>query len=143
MPSDPYPEGRIQKSEFGNLLPDILNLTVRPKLSELIRNDKDITNKSLLHSAFKKETGSTVSFSTFNTWLQMIGITFRKSVQIDGLTPQIEVPAPGGAVGPRPDAGEEEQMDVKFDNESPMDLRPFRGSFGDAFGEIARQQGRM
>ena len=139
MPSDPYPEGRIQKSEFGNLLPDILFTIIKPLLARLVSGGT-ITNKSSLHSAFKKETGSTVSFSTFNTWLEILEISFRKTVKIDGLD---TVPAPGGAVGPRPDAGEEEPMDVKFDNESPMDLRPFRGSFGDAFGEIARQQGRM
>jgi len=138
MPSDPYPEGRLQKSEFGSLLPDVLNMVVRPTLSELIRKDEDITNKSSLHSAFKKETGSTVSFSTFSAWLQVLGISFRKSVQIDGLTPWSVSPAPGGADGPRPDAGEEGE--VKFDNESPFEFRAPRG-FGDAFGEIARQQG--
>ena len=137
MPSDPYPQSRIQKSEFGNILPDILFTIIKPLLARLVSGGT-ITNKSSLHTAFKKETGSTVSFSTFNTWLEILEISFRKTVKIDGLD---TVPAPGGAVGPRPDAGEEEE--VRFDNESPVDIRPFRGGFGDAFGEIARQQGSM
>lgn len=136
MTSDPYPEGRLQKSEFGNLLPDVLRQIVRPVLANLIAKHDDITNKSSLHSAFKKETESTVSFSTFNMWLEVLGIAFRKTVQIDGLT---QAPTPGGAgVGPRPDAGEAE-ADVQFDNETPMDFA--RPRFGDAFGEIARNSG--
>jgi len=105
-------------------------------LAALISKDSNITNKSSLHSAFKKETGSTVSFSTFNTWLEVLGIAFRKTVQIDGLT---QAPTPGGAgVGPRPDVGEPES-NVQFDNETPMDFA--RPRFGDAFGEIARNSG--
>jgi hypothetical protein len=135
MPNDPYPESKLQKSEFGTLLPDVLHRIVKPQLSELINLDTSITNKSTLHAAFKKATQSTVSFSTFNTWLEMLGIAFRKTIQIDGLVP---APTPGGAgVGPRPDVGEE---DVKFDNEETFDFRPSRG-FGDAFGEIARNSG--
>lgn len=137
MPNDPYPQPKLQRSEFGSLLPQVLTEFVRPYLSGLVRENPEITNKSLLHAAFKKNTGSTISFSTFNTWLDSLGISFRKTVQVEGLA---TIPAPGGAAGPRPDAGEE--IDVKFDNEEPQDLRPFRG-FGDAFGEIARQQGRM
>jgi hypothetical protein len=134
MPNDPYPEGRTQKSEFGTLLPDILFTIIKPMLAKLVSGG-NITNKSSLHSAFRKETGSTVSFSTFNAWLEILEISFRKTVQIDGLVP---APTPGGAgVGPRPDVGEE---DVKFDNEETFDFRPSRG-FGDAFGEIARNSG--
>lgn len=137
MPSDPYPESRLQKSEFGTLLPDVLKQIVRPVLADLIAKHDDITNKSSLHSAFKKETQSTVSFSTFNMWLELLGIAFRKTVQIDGLA---QVPAPGGAgVGPRPDAGEPEE-EVRFDNEATFDFTRPRG-FGDAFGEIARNSG--
>ena len=137
MPSDPYPEGRLQKSEFGTLLPDVLRQVVRPMLSDLIAMYSEITNKSSLHSAFKKETGSTVSFSTFNTWLQVLGIEFRKNIVIVGLAPD---PTPGGAgVGPRPDVGEPE-VEVQFDNETPMDFNRPRG-YGDAFGEIARNSG--
>jgi hypothetical protein len=137
MTSDPYPEGRLQKSEFGNLLPDVLRQIVRPVLADLIAKHEDITNKSSLHSAFKKETGSTVSFSTFNMWLEVLGISFRKNVVVVGLT---QVPTPGGAgVGPRPDVGEPE-VKVQFDNETPMDFNRPRG-YGDAFGEMARNSG--
>ena len=134
MTSDPYPEGRLQKSEFGNILPDILFTIIKPVLAKLVSGG-NITNKSSLHSAFRKETGSTVSFSTFNAWLEILEISFRKTVQIDGLT---QAPAPGGAVRPPPDAGEPE-TDVQFDNETPMDFA--RSRFGDAFGEIARNSG--
>jgi hypothetical protein len=136
MPSDPYPEGKPQRTEFGSLMTQVLTEIVRPYLAGLIRGDDTITNKSTLHAAFKKATGSTVSFSTFNGWLDTLGISFRKTVQIEGLNVS-PVPAPGGAVGPRPDAGEDE---VRFDNESPMEFRRPMG-FGDAFGEIARQIG--
>lgn len=136
MPNDPYPEPRLQRSEFGTLLPDVLNKIIKPELSALIQLDSSITNKSLLHAAFKKTTQSTVSFSTFNTWLELMGISFRKTVQVEGLTP---VPTPGGAAGPRPDVGEQEE-EVRFDNEAPFDFNRPRG-FGDAFGEIARNSG--
>jgi hypothetical protein len=134
MPNDPYPEGRTQKSEFGTLLPDILFTIIKPMLAKLVSGGT-ITNKSSLHSAFRKETGSTVSFSTFNAWLEILEISFRKTVQIDGLAP---APTPGGAAGPRPDAGDEEE--VRFDNETPFEFTRPRG-FGDAFGEIARNSG--
>jgi hypothetical protein len=137
MPNDPYPQPKLQRSEFGSLLPQVLTEFVRPYLSGLVRENPEITNKSLLHAAFKKSTGSTISFSTFNTWLDSLGISFRKTVQVEGLA---TIPAPGGAAGPRPDAGEDD--DVRFDNESPMEFRRPVG-FGDAFGEIARQQGNM
>lgn len=137
MSSDPYPEPRLQRSEFGTLLPDVLNKIIKPELAALIQLDSNITNKSTLHAAFKKTTQSTVSFSTFNAWLEMLGIAFRKTVQVEGLSP---VPAPGGAGGgPRPDAGEEEDVRVQFDNETPFDFNPRRGGYGDAFGEIARR----
>lgn len=134
MTTDPYPPSKLQRSEFGTLLMPVLQQIIKPALADLIRTDPEITNKSTLHAAFKKSTQSTVSFSTFNTWLEALGISFRKVVQIEGITTN-PVPAPGGAEGPRPDAGEQE---VKFDNEEPFDFRPSRG-FGDAFGEIARQ----
>ena len=134
MTTDPYPPSKLQRSEFGTLLMPVLQQIIKPALADLIRTDPEITNKSTLHTAFKKSTQSTVSFSTFNTWLEALGISFRKVVQIEGITP---VPAPGGGAGPRPDAGEQ---DVKFDNENTFDFRPSRG-FGDAFGEIARQSG--
>ena len=134
MTTDPYPPSKLQRSEFGTLLMPVLQQIIKPALAELIRTDSEITNKSTLHTAFKKSTQSTVSFSTFNTWLEALGISFRKVVQIEGITP---VPAPGGGAGPRPDAGEQ---DVKFDNEETFDFRPSRG-FGDAFGEIARNSG--
>ena len=132
MTTDPYPPSKLQRSEFGTLLMPVLQQIIKPALAELIRTDDEITNKSTLHTAFKKSTQSTVSFSTFSTWLEALGISFRKTVHIEGLSP---VPAPGGGAGPRPDAGEQE---VKFDNEEQLDFRPSRG-FGDAFGEIARQ----
>jgi hypothetical protein len=134
MTTDPYPPSKLQRSEFGTLLTDVLQQIIKPALADLIHTDPEITNKSTLHTAFKKSTQSTVSFSTFNTWLEALGISFRKVVQIEGITP---VPAPGGAVRPPPDAGEQ---DVKFDNENTFDFRPSRG-FGDAFGEIARKSG--
>lgn len=134
MTTDPYPPSKLQRSEFGTLLMPVLQQIIKPTLAELIRTDAEITNKSTLHTAFKKSTQSTVSFSTFNTWLEALGISFRKVVQIEGITTS-PVPAPGGGAGPRPDAGEQE---VKFDNEEQFDFRPSRG-FGDAFGEIARQ----
>lgn len=133
MTTDPYPPSKLQRSEFGSLLIPVLQQIIKPALADLIRTDPEITNKSTLHAAFKKSTQSTVSFSTFNTWLEVLGISFRKVVQIEGIT---STPAPGGAVRPPPDAGEE----VKFDNEEQFDFRPSRG-FGDAFGEIARNSG--
>jgi len=136
MTTDPYPPSKLQRSEFGTLLTDVLQQIIKPALADLIHTDPEITNKSTLHTAFKKSTQSTVSFSTFNTWLEALGISFRKVVQIEGITP---VPAPGGGAGPRPDAGEQ---DVKFDNENTFDFRPSRG-FGDAFGELARQSGEF
>lgn len=135
MTTDPYPPSKLQRSEFGSLLINVLDQIIKPSLAELIRTDPEITNKSTLHAAFKKSTGSTVSFATFNTWLDALGISFRKVVQIEGIN---STPAPGGAVRPPPDAGDE----VRFDNEDRMDFRPSRG-FGDAFGEIARQAGGM
>lgn len=139
MPNDPYPESaKLQRSEFGTLLPDVLNTIIKPALAALISQNAEITNKSLLHAAFKKQTQSTVSFSTFNAWLEILGIAFRKTVQVEGLTPS-RVPTPGGAVGPRPDVGEPEEV-VQFDNETPFDFNRPRG-FGDAFGEIARNSG--
>lgn len=134
MTTDPYPPSKLQRSEFGTLLTPMLQQIIKPALAELIRTDPEITNKSTLHTAFKKSTQSTVSFSTFNTWLEALGISFRKVVRIEGINTG-PVPAPGGGAGPRPDAGEQE---VKFDNEEQLDFRPSRG-FGDAFGEIARQ----
>lgn len=133
MTTDPYPPSKLQRSEFGTLLMPVLQQIIKPALAELIRTDPEITNKSTLHTAFKKSTQSTVSFSTFNTWLEALGISFRKVVRIEGINTG-PVPAPGGGSGPRPDAGEQE---VKFDNEEQFDFRPSRG-FGDAFGEIAR-----
>lgn len=133
MTTDPYPPSKLQRSEFGTLLMPVLQQIIKPALADLIRNDPEITNKSTLHTAFKKSTQSTVSFSTFNTWLEALGISFRKVVRIEGINTG-PVPAPGGGAGPRPDAGEQE---VKFDNEEQLDFRPSRG-FGDAFGEIAR-----
>lgn len=133
MTTDPYPPSKLQRSEFGTLLTPMLHQIIKPALADLIRNDPEITNKSTLHTAFKKSTQSTVSFSTFNTWLEALGISFRKVVRIEGINTG-PVPAPGGGAGPRPDAGEQE---VKFDNEEQLDFRPSRG-FGDAFGEIAR-----
>lgn len=133
MTTDPYPPSKLQRSEFGTLLMPVLQQIIKPALAELIRTDPEITNKSTLHTAFKKSTQSTVSFSTFNTWLEALGISFRKVVRIEGINTG-PVPAPGGGAGPRPDAGEQE---VKFDNEEQFDFRPSRG-FGDAFGEIAR-----
>lgn len=139
MPSDPYPQSKPQRTEFGSLMTQILTENVRPYLAGLIRENDTITNKSTLHAAFKKATGSTVSFSTFNVWLDTLGISFRKTVQVEGLNlPPTSVPAPGGAGGgPRPDAGEEE---VHFDNETKSDFIKPRG-FGDAFGELARLTG--
>lgn len=136
MPTDPYPESKLQKSEFGSLLPDVLIHIIKPHLANLIRGGT-VTNKSGLHAEFKRSTGSTVSFSTFNMWLEVLGISFRKTVQVEGLDP---VPTPGGAgVGPRPDVGEPEE-EVQFDNETPFDFNRPRG-FGDAFGEISRNSG--
>jgi hypothetical protein len=92
MPNDPYRKANCE-DEFGNLLPDVLTNIVKPKLARLV-SDGNVSNKSSLHAAFEKETESTVSFSTFNMWLEVLGISFRKTVQIDGLA---QVPAPGGA----------------------------------------------
>ena len=141
MPNDPYPEpSKLQRSEFGTLLPDVLHKIIKPELASLIQLDSSITNKSLLHAAFKKTTQSTVSFSTFNAWLEILGIAFRKTVQVEGLMPD-RVPTPGGAAGPRPDVGEPEpEEEVRFDNETPFEFNGRRG-FGDAFGEIARNSG--
>lgn len=99
MTTDPYPPSKLQRSEFGTLLMPMLQQIIKPALAELIRTDDEITNKSTLHTAFKKSTQSTVSFSTFTTWLDVLGISFRKVVQIEGITTS-PVPAPGG--GPAP-----------------------------------------
>lgn len=134
--SDQYPEAKIMRNEYGNLQSQILTEIVKPYLSGIIRESSgEISNKSSLHAAFKTKTGSTVSFSTFNVWLEILGIQFRKVIQIDGINPANVVPAVGGGgSAPRPQA----EPEVRFDNEEPMDFRPSRG-YGDAFGEIARQ----
>lgn len=134
--SDQYPEAKIMRNEYGNLQSQILTEVVKPYLSGIIRESAgEISNKSSLHAAFKTKTGSTVSFSTFNLWLEILGIQFRKVIQIDGINPVNVVPAVGGGgSAPRPQA----EPEVRFDNEEPNDFRPARG-YGDAFGEIARQ----
>ena len=133
--SDQYPKAKIMRNEYGNLQSQILTEIVKPYISGVIRESAgEISNKSSLHAEFKSRTGSTVSFSTFNVWLEILGIQFRKVIQIDGINPAV-VPALGGGDGvPRPEA----EPEVKFNNEEPMDFRPARG-YGDAFGEIARQ----
>lgn len=135
--SDPYPQGKLQRSEFGTLLPNVLQQIIKPTLAQLIGSNEKITNKSSLHTAFKSATESTVSFSTFTIWLEVLGISFRKVVQIDGVSP---APAPGGTVGSPPAAGGTEETEVAFNNETPADFRTPRG-FGDAFSEIARLTG--
>ena len=134
--SDQYPEAKITRNEYGNLQSQILTEIVKPYLSGVIRESSgEISNKSSLHAAFKSKTGSTVSFSTFNLWLEILGIQFRKVIQIDGINPASVGPAlGGGGSAPRPEA----EPEVRFDNEEPQDFRPPRG-YGDAFGEIARQ----
>ena len=134
--SDQYPEAKIMRNEYGNLQSQILTEVVKPYLSGIIRESAgEISNKSSLHAAFKTKTGSTVSFSTFNLWLEILGIQFRKVIQIDGINPVNVVPAVGGGgSAPRPQA----EPEVRFDNEEANDFRPARG-YGDAFGEIARQ----
>lgn len=134
--SDQYPEAKIMRNEYGNLQSQILTEVVKPYLSGIIRESAgEISNKSSLHAAFKTKTGSTVSFSTFNLWLEILGIQFRKVIQIDGINPVNVVPAVGGGgSAPRPQA----EPEVRFDNEEPNDFRSARG-YGDAFGEIARQ----
>lgn len=133
--SDQYPEAKITRNEYGNLQSQILTEIVKPYLSGIIRESAgEISNKSSLHAAFKTKTGSTVSFSTFNVWLEILGIQFRKVIQIDGINPAIVPAVGGGGSAPRPQA----EPEVRFDNEEPMDFRPSRG-YGDAFGEIARQ----
>lgn len=132
--SDQYPEAKITRNEYGNLQSQILTEIVKPYLSGIIRESAgEISNKSSLHAAFKSKTGSTVSFSTFNVWLEILGIQFRKVIQIDGINPAVMPALGGGDVVPRPEA----EPEVKFDNEEPQDFRPPRG-YGDAFGEIAR-----
>ena len=133
--SDQYPESKILRNEYGHLQSQILTEIVKPYLSGIIRESAgEISNKSSLHAEFKSKTGSTVSFSTFNLWLEILGIQFRKVIQIDGINPANVVPAlGGGGNAPRPEA----EPEVKFDNEEPHDFRPPRG-YGDAFGEIAR-----
>lgn len=133
--SDQYPEAKITRNEYGNLQSQILTEIVKPYISGVIRESAgEISNKSSLHAEFKSRTKSTVSFSTFNVWLEILGIQFRKVIQIDGINPVGIVPAlGGGGVAPRPEA----EPEVKFDNEEPHDFRPPRG-YGDAFGEIAR-----
>lgn len=132
--SDQYPEAKITRNEYGNLQSQILTEIVKPYLSGIIRESAgEISNKSSLHATFKTKTGSTVSFSTFNVWLEILGIQFRKVIQIDGINPAIVPAVGGGGSAPRPQA----EPEVRFDNEEPMDFRPSRG-YGDAFGEIAR-----
>lgn len=133
--SDQYPESKIMRNEYGNLQSQILTEIVRPYIAGIIRESAgEISNKSSLHAEFKSRTGSTVSFSTFNLWLEILGIHFRKVIQIDGINPVVVPALGGGGSAPRPEA----EPDLKFDNEEPMDFRPARG-YGDAFGEIARQ----
>lgn len=133
--SDQYPEAKILRNEYGNLQSQILTEIVRPYIAGIIRESEgEISNKSSLHAAFKTKTGSTVSFSTFNVWLEILGIHFRKVIQIDGINLASVGPAlGGGGSAPRLDA----EPEVKFDNEQPQDFRYPRG-YGDAFGEIAR-----
>jgi len=134
--SDQYPEAKILRNEYGNLQSQILTEIVRPYIAGIIRESEgEISNKSSLHAAFKSKTGSTVSFSTFNVWLEILGIHFRKVIQIDGINPvNVEPAVGGGGNAPRPQA----EPEVRFDNEEANDFRPSRG-YGDAFGEIARQ----
>jgi len=94
---------------------DIAEAVIRPKLQRVCENYGALNTKADLRKAFIDQEGVSMSAAKFESYLNMLNITFVKKVEIKGLYPDAPPPAVAGA-----DASEEE---VVFDNE---DVEPSR-----------------
>ena len=89
---------------------DIAEMVIRPKLQRVVRKYPNIKNKAELRKFFLEEEGISMSAAKFEEYLEILGITFLKRVEIAGLFPAAPARPQAG-----PDAPEEEE--VVFDNE--------------------------
>jgi hypothetical protein len=124
------------KNQFKEFTADIINTIVKPKLQAVFAKYQDrINSRGDFLSFFNEEFGYSISMSVFQGWMDQLGVRFERTVRIIGL----ELPAPGGlAARPAPaSAGDQEEFEVKFANESPTDFVRPRG-YGDAFGELQK-----
>jgi len=83
------------KSVLGPVIwQEVLRKVIAPKVSVIVTQyGNDIENRQQLHRKFCEEYGIRPSYSTFSSWCEDLGISFRK---------KIEVHIPGWKEMPRP-----------------------------------------
>lgn len=85
------------KSVLGPVIwQEVLRKVIAPKIAVIVtQHGNDIENRQQLHRKFCEEYGIRPSYSTFSSWCEDLGISFRK---------KIEVHIPGWKEMPRPTA---------------------------------------
>jgi hypothetical protein len=85
------------KSVLGPVIwQEVLRKVIAPKVAVIVTQyGNDIENRQQLHRKFCEEYGIRPSYSTFSSWCEDLGISFRK---------KIEVHIPGWKEMPRPNA---------------------------------------
>ena len=83
------------KSVLGPVIwQEVLRKVIAPKIAVIVtEHGNDIENRQQLHKKFCEEYGIRPSYSTFSSWCEDLGISFRK---------KIEVHIPGWKEMPRP-----------------------------------------
>lgn len=71
------------KSVLGpEMWKDCLKFVIFPRILNVVRNNGDIENRQQLHSKFCETNAVRVSYSTFSSWCEDLGITFKKRIEV-------------------------------------------------------------
>jgi len=94
---------------------EVLRVIIAPKIAKIVAEKAgDIENRQQLHRAFCDEHGLKIAYSTFSSWCEDLGISFRK---------RIEVSIPGWRDMPKPatPAPRRQIMPMIQQDEEPVD----------------------
>ena len=124
---------------------EVAEQVILPKLKKVyadsLQQDEPIKNKADLRKRFMDTFDTSMSAIKFDSWLEKLGIKFKRVVVIEGLEADISesittMPSPGLSYGTPVD---DEDDDEGFDNEVPSDMGPAKLN-NDMFNMMNRQQ---
>jgi hypothetical protein len=72
------------KSVLGAVMwAEVLRLVIAPRIVSIVRTLPEIENRQQLHRAFCDHNKVRVSYSTFSSWCEDLGIQFRKRIEVN------------------------------------------------------------
>jgi hypothetical protein len=72
------------KSVLGAVMwAEVLRLVIAPRIVGIVRTLPEIENRQQLHRAFCDHNKVRVSYSTFSSWCEDLGIQFRKRIEVN------------------------------------------------------------